>query len=285
MPELPEVETIRRILVNGMEGIPSILGQQVSGASLFWPKTLETQNLTELCARLGGRQLISAARRGKFLIFDFGEASLLIHLRMSGDLRMAQGLGAPRRQLPVLTHDRFYLHFQSGWGLAFNDTRKFGRVWFVDNPESILEKLGMDPFSPELDGSQFYKMLQSKDRQIKTLLLDQTFLAGIGNIYSDEALFGSHIHPRRSSRSLSKAEAQLLLTKIREVLELGIAHNGSSIDWVYRGGGFQNYFQVYQRKGQPCPCCGAVIQRASMGQRSTHYCPNCQPVFQAEKEE
>ena len=278
MPELPEVETIRRILVNGDEVTPSILGQEVMGSSLFWPKTLATANLQDLHENLEGQQVLSLTRKGKFLLIDFNENHLVMHLRMSGDLRMAENLGAPRESDPVLPHDRFYLHFKSGFGLAFNDTRKFGRVWFVADPTDLFRKLGPDPFSPELTEATFYDLLQNKNRQIKSLLLDQGFLAGIGNIYSDEALFSSKIHPKRSSRSLTRGEAARLLEKIRDSLNLGITHNGASIDWVYRGGDFQNYFQVYQRKGQPCPVCGTPIIRTTVSQRGTHFCPNCQAI-------
>lgn len=278
MPELPEVETIRRILINGAEGTPSIIGQTVIGASLFWPKTLATANLQDLRQSLAGQAVLSLTRRGKFLLIGFKKNHLVIHLRMSGDLRMAENLGAPRETEPILPHDRFYLHFVSGLSLGFNDTRKFGRVWFVADPEALLEKLGLDPFDPELTEDLFFAMLQQKNRQVKSLLLDQTFLAGIGNIYSDEALFGSKVNPKRSSRSLSQPEAALLLEKIRVSLQLGIDHNGASIDWVYRGGDFQNYFQVYQRKGQPCPVCGTPIIRTTVSQRGTHYCPNCQLI-------
>ena len=277
MPELPEVETIRRILINGSESTPSILGQVVTGASLFWPKTLATANLQDLQANLAGKPILNLTRRGKFLLIEFKENHLVMHLRMSGDLRMAENLGTPRETAPILPHDRFYLHFRSRFGLAFNDSRKFGRVWFVADPRDLLMKLGPDPFDTELTEDLFYTMLLSKNRQIKSLLLDQTFLAGIGNIYSDEALFGSKIHPTRSSRSLTYSEAALLLAKIKASLQLGIDHNGASIDWVYRGGNFQNYFQVYQRKGQPCPVCGTLIVRTTVSQRGTHYCPNCQP--------
>ncbi|HSN93993.1 MAG TPA: DNA-formamidopyrimidine glycosylase [Anaerolineaceae bacterium] len=277
MPELPEVETIRRILINGSEGIPSILGQVVNGASLYWQKTLATNNLQAIRQNLAGQEVLSLSRRGKYLLIEFKETQLVIHLRMSGDLRISDNLGAPRETDPILPHDRFYLHFGSGFGLAFNDTRKFGRVWWVADPNDLLIKLGMDPFDSELTEDLFFDMLQGKNRQIKSLLLDQSFLAGIGNIYSDEALFGSKINPTRSSRSLTHFEAGLLLEKIRESLQLGINHNGASIDWVYRGGDFQNYFQVYQRKGQPCPVCGTLIVRTTVSQRGTHYCPNCQP--------
>ena len=278
MPELPEVETIRRILVNGDEATPSILGQVVKGASLFWPKTLATANLQDLREKLADQVILNLNRRGKFLLIGLKEDYLVIHLRMSGDLRMATHLGAPRETEPILPHDRFYVHFESGYGLAFNDTRKFGRVWLLADPNELLQKLGPDPFSPELTDPAFYDLLQNKNRQIKSLLLDQSFLAGIGNIYSDEALFSSKINPKRSSQSLTRGEAALLLEKIKESLQLGIDHNGASIDWVYRGGEFQNYFQVYQRKGQPCPVCGTLIVRTTVSQRGTHYCPHCQSI-------
>ncbi len=122
-------------------------------------------------------------------------------------------------------------------------------------------------------------MLHARQRQLKPLLLDQAFLAGLGNIYTDEALFRARIHPLRLSTSVAPDEAAALLEAIRQVLHEGIERQGSSIDWVYRGGDFQNYFQVYQRTGQPCPRCGTLITRMVIGQRSTHFCPNCQTIL------
>ena len=160
--------------------------------------------------------------------------------------------------------------------LAFNDTRKFGRAWLVKDRREILSDLGPEPFDTDLDATQFHQMLVSRSRQIKPLLMDQHFLAGLGNIYTDEALHLVKIHPQRTSDRISRHEASRLLKAIRAVLEEGIRRNGASIDWVYKGGDFQNYFRVYGRSGEACLECGSTIQRLVVGQRGTHICPHCQ---------
>jgi formamidopyrimidine-DNA glycosylase len=191
---------------------------------------------------------------------------------MSGDLRVEDTSGSA-----PLKHDRLILNLDNGQRLAFNDTRKFGRAWLLADPQEILGDLGPEPFDPSLDANSFHEMLQARNRQLKPLLMDQRFLAGLGNIYTDEALHLAKIHPLRLSGSLSLAEAQNLLEAIHSVLTEGIRRNGASIDWVYRGGDFQNHFRVYGRTGKACPVCGKPIERLVVGQRSTHICPNCQP--------
>lgn len=283
MPELPEVETIRRILLNGTAEVPSLIGQTISDVSLFWSRTLATPTPEVFAAFLKGKTITALDRRGKNLIFVLDEGYLIYHLRMSGDLRTARELGSSRLSEPLLPHDRAYLHFKSGWGLAFNDTRKFGRIWLTPDTQSVLTKLGPEPFDPLLSADRFHGMLKATKRQLKALLLDQHFLAGLGNIYTDEALFLAGLNPRRPSHTLTSSEAKKLLESIREILELGITNNGASIDWVYRGGNFQNHFQVYQQTGNPCPICGTPIERTVVGQRGTHYCPHCQPMINREE--
>jgi formamidopyrimidine-DNA glycosylase len=160
--------------------------------------------------------------------------------------------------------------------LVFNDTRKFGRVWLTAQPEEVLDRLGPEPFSRNFTPEWLHIALHSKHRQLKPLLLDQTFLAGLGNIYSDEALNLAKLNPLAASDSVTVKQAEALHAAIRSVLREGIRRNGASIDWVYRGGEFQNYFRVYDRAGKPCPTCGTEIQRIIVGQRSTHFCPKCQ---------
>jgi formamidopyrimidine-DNA glycosylase len=150
-------------------------------------------------------------------------------------------------------------------------------MWLVGQPESVLKNLGPEPLDPHLTVEQLHRMLTAVHRQLKPLLLDQGFLAGLGNIYTDEALHLAKIHPLQSSDSLTLDQAGQLLFAIRQVLEEGIRRNGASIDWVYRGGDFQNSFRVYQRTGQPCPECGTPVARIVVGQRGTHFCPTCQP--------
>jgi formamidopyrimidine-DNA glycosylase len=189
---------------------------------------------------------------------------------MSGDI-----LVNPIEQ-PLAPHDRLTLTLDDEYRLTFNDTRKFGRVWLMDDPSQLFEKLGPEPFSDTFTPAWLFDALHKKNRQLKPLLLDQTFLAGMGNIYTDEALHRAGIHPLTPSGAVTAPQAGRLWKTIREVLHAGIQNNGSSIDWVYRGGGFQNYFRVYGREGEPCETCQTPIQRIVVGQRGTHFCPHCQ---------
>lgn len=279
MPELPEVETIARNLAKGDEQTPSVLGQRIVSSSVFWAKTVAEPDLLSFHSAVKNQSVLNVSRRGKFLIFDLDHVFFLIHLRMSGDLIMRYADMPLPLSKPLVPHDHVYLHFADNWHLAFNDTRKFGRVWLTPDPNHILAKLGPEPFDPKLTDVNFADKLRKHKRQLKPLLLDQSFIAGLGNIYTDEALFEAGLHPKRQSNSLSLDDSSHLLRAIRKVLRLGIEHNGASIDWAYKGGGFQNYFQVYQQTGNPCPRCGNPITRTVIGQRGTHFCERCQPLI------
>lgn len=270
MPELPEVETIARILRQGSKEQAALIDRRILGVELLWPRTLEQPSPAELGPRLIGQVIENIGRRGKFLYFQLSRDWLLFHLRMSGDL-MLRPAG-----MPPLTHDRMLLTLEGNLILAFNDARKFGRVWLVSEVDQVLGSLGPEPLDESFTASNFFARLHAAHRQLKPLLLDQTFLAGLGNIYADEALNLAMLHPLTSSHALTEEQAGRLLDGIRAVLQEGIARNGASIDWVYRGGDFQNYFRVYQRTGEPCPKCGTPIARIIVGQRGTHYCPHCQ---------
>ena len=193
---------------------------------------------------------------------------------MSGDIRVE--LDDPALDQP---HDRVILVFKDGARLVFNDPRKFGRIWLVSDVQEVISALGPEPLSNELTYECFYEMLQTRKSAIKPLLMNQHFLCGMGNIYTDEALHKASIHPLKPANTLTFNEAGQLLDAVREVLSEGITRNGASIDWVYRGGDFQNYFKVYQRKGQPCYRCGTPIERIIVGQRGTHFCPRCQALL------
>lgn len=273
MPELPEVETIARNLQQGAPGQPAIVGRKILGVELLWERSLVEPSPDEFRRRLVGQQVEKTSRRGKFLVFSLSSDWLLFHLRMSGDL-----LVRPAGSL-AQAHDRLLLDLQGGIQLVFNDARKFGRVWLVDEVDRVLGDLGPEPLDEIFTPKDLYTRLQRTHRQLKPLLLDQTFIAGLGNIYVDEALNLACLHPLTHSNSLSERQAEQLLDSIRTVLREGIARNGASIDWVYRGGDFQNYFRVYQRTGEPCPKCGTAIARIIVGQRGTHYCPHCQPLY------
>lgn len=276
MPELPEVETITRALRDGGRGGPSIVGKEIEKVQLFWHRTLAAPDQATFLDWLPGKCIEKIGRRGKYAVITIAERVLLIHLRMSGDLRVEKSVDNSGDLNPLDKHDRVVFNFTDGYRFAFMNPRKFGRIWLLEDPQIELGKLGPEPLSDPFTADLFYQMLQSKHRQLKPLLLDQTFIAGLGNIYTDEALHLAGIHPLTVSDQLSRKASERLWSAIREVLFAGIKNNGSSIDWVYRGGSFQNTFRVYQRTGKPCPVCGQAIERILVGQRGTHFCKKCQ---------
>ena len=272
MPELPEVETIARLLRQGTPSQPPILGRQILGTCLLWARSLAEPSREEFTSHIKGQVINAISRRGKFLVFRLSRDWLLVHLRMSGDL-LVRPTG-----MPVEQHDRLIFDLEGNTQLVFNDARKFGRAWLVQKLDGVLGNLGPEPLDRDLRADDFYQRLHACRRQLKPLLLDQAFLAGLGNIYVDEALYLACLHPLRPSNQVTPQQAGQLLDATRTVLRDAITRNGASIDWVYRGGDFQNYFRVYQRTGQPCPRCGTPIARITVGQRGTHFCPHCQPA-------
>jgi len=274
MPELPEVETIARDL-----NAAGLVGRTVAWGRVFWDRSVAEPSAAAFCRRIENKRVAAVRRRGKFLVFDFasGEA-LLIHLRMSGRLHLVPG-GQAR-----LSHEHVVVAFDDGSELRLHDTRKFGRVYLVPDAERILGRLGPEPLDPGFTTPLLGSMLESRNRLIKPLLLDQSFVAGIGNIYADEALWEARIHPMRRSRSITAAEVRALHRAIRVVLERGLKNLGTSL-----GTGKANFYsvgrrrgrnidrlKVFRRTGLPCPRCGAAVTRIVVGQRSTHLCPKCQ---------
>lgn len=272
MPELPEVETIARSLRTGKGDTPGVVGKTITGAEVFWDRSIVTPSAAEFKQRLIGQKINQVGRRAKYFVLPLTDDTLLIHLRMSGDLIVGNA------GEHLADHVRVALTLDDRWQLAFNNPRKFGRMWLVADPQEVFAKLGPEPFDPALTGKLLWQKLQNRSRQIKPLLLDQSFIAGLGNIYTDEALHLTGIHPRTIANNITPSQADKLLMNIRTVLEDGIRHNGASIDWVYRGGQQQNHFNVYDQTGEPCPTCGAPIEKIVVGQRGTHYCPHCQPA-------
>ncbi|MEJ2511097.1 MAG: bifunctional DNA-formamidopyrimidine glycosylase/DNA-(apurinic or apyrimidinic site) lyase [Anaerolineales bacterium] len=273
MPELPEVETIARTLQKGTQYAPSIVGKTITGANVYWAKTVAVPDWQAFQQLIIGQKINNVGRRAKYLVVNLDQDTLLIHLRMSGDLLV----GPAGEQLA--NHVRVSLELDKEWQLAFNNPRKFGRMWLLEDPQVLFDKLGPEPFDSTLNGQMFWQKLQRHKRQIKPLLLDQNFIAGLGNIYADEALFLSKIHPLTRADKISLTLAASLIENIRQVLDEGIRRNGASIDWVYRGGYFQNYFRVYQKTGEPCLNCATPIERIVVGQRGTHFCPTCQVIL------
>jgi formamidopyrimidine-DNA glycosylase len=279
MPELPEVETIARVLSDGKgEYQTSIIGCSIKNAQVKWARTIAIPSPEEFSERIKEQTITALTRRGKFLVFSLSRDAMLVHLRMSGDLRVEDHLDEGGEPIPLDKHDRMALALDNGLRLVFNDTRKFGRVWLVANAGEVTGDLGLEPLENSLTAEKFYKVLAARKRQIKPLLMDQSFLAGLGNIYTDEALHLARLHPLAIASELSEGDARRLLSAIRVVLKEGIRRNGASIDWVYKGGDFQNHFRAYGRTGEPCPECGTSIERMVVGQRGTHICPTCQPL-------
>lgn len=273
MPELPEVETICRFLREGKPGNPPIIEREIQGTKIFWDRTIAEPAPVIFSRRIIGQSINSVSRRGKFIKINLSSEVMLVHLRMSGDLYTANGMYEEK------PHDRLILGLDNDVTLIFEDTRKFGRVWLVDDPEQILGDLGPEPLSDEFTPELLYTGLKKKQRQIKPLLLDQKFLAGLGNIYTDEALFLAGIHPLTISNKLTYKQVESLWSAIRQTLKAAIQRNGTSIDWIYRGGDYQRLLTVYQRTGEPCKVCGTPVERIVVGQRSTHFCPNCQKMY------
>ena len=264
MPELPEVETIARTLR------PALVGVEIRDADVRWARTVAHPSARKFREQIRGQKILKVGRRAKFLHLTLSAGHLFVHLRMSGDLFIKGENDPPEK------HDRVRFTLSNNTILVFNDTRKFGRVWLTTDPDSVIGRLGPEPLSDEFTSQWLYENLRKRHRQLKPLLLDQSFLAGLGNIYTDEALHTARLHPLAASDSVKRGQAERLHDAIRAVLEEGIRRNGASIDWVYRGGEFQNYFRVYDREGKPCPVCGTKIQRLVVGQRGTHVCPKCQ---------
>jgi formamidopyrimidine-DNA glycosylase len=264
MPELPEVETIARKIK------PALVGKRILSADLLWGRTLATPSVKQFKERVAGQRIMDITRRAKYLDIVLKDYHLLVHLRMSGDIIIRKA------ENPREKHDRLLLYLSNQTHLAFNDTRKFGRVWLISDPEDVFANLGPEPLGNLFTAQWLYENLKLRKRQLKPLLLDQTFIAGLGNIYTDECLHIAKLHPLRLSNTVSQEQARVLREAIRSVLREGIRRNGASIDWVYRGGEYQNHFRVYDREGEPCPICGAEIQKLTVGQRGTHICPRCQ---------
>ena len=272
MPELPEVETVVRDLRGA-----GLVGRRIVRARVCWRKTIACPTPARFAQEIRGLSILRLARRGKFAGPELSQGfTLLIHLRMSGHLDVLPPRTRPRR------HDRVVLAFDDGRQLHFEDPRKFGRVWLVRDSASVLGKLGPEPFAISL--ARFTAALAARARRLKPLLLDQTILAGIGNIYSDEALWAARLHPRRRADSHSAEQAAQLLKSIRQVLRRGIRNLGTTLGGgkthfvLPRGerGRNQEQLNAYGRAGAPCPRCGTRIRRILVGQRSTHFCPACQ---------
>jgi len=270
MPELPEVETTRR----GLE--PLLVGQRIRTA-VVRNRRLRQPVPRRLPQLLAGATVRSLARRGKYLLVDCGTGTLILHLGMSGRLWVVNGT------TPATAHDHFDLVLETGAVVRLRDPRRFGLVlWQAGDPLShaLLAAIGPEPLSSGFDGAWLHRVTRTRGAAIKQVLMDSHVVAGVGNIYANEALFHAAIHPRTPARRLSRERCALLAEKIRYTLELAITAGGSSLrDYVAAdglAGSFQNQFMVYDRAGEACRRCAAAIREIRQGQRSTFYCPRCQ---------
>jgi len=278
MPELPEVETI----VRGLR--EPLVGRQFTGVLVGWENLVARPGAEEFERGLVGQRILGLKRRGKYLIFDLsGGGSLIIHLRMTGRLMIKD----PDDELDK--HDHLIFELDDGRELPcscateqlrFNNVRKLGRVYLVDDEDEIVGRLGPEPLDDDFTPADFAARLSRRRGKIKPLLLNQRFMAGIGNIYADESLFAAHIHPERRADTLTAGEIEHLYHAIRQVLAQGIQNRGTTFsdyrDAEGKEGRNQEYLRVFRRTSQPCPRCGTPIERTVVGGRGTYFCPRCQ---------
>jgi formamidopyrimidine-DNA glycosylase len=275
MPELPEVQTVVEDLIAA--GIPGVI---IGRAQVHWPRTLDGITPHDFRKQIRGKTITAIKRRAKFIILNLDPRLLLIiHLRMTGRIEIASG------EEPLARHHHVILHLDDGRQLRFHDTRKFGRLYLTKTPDKILGQLGPEPLSSAFTAHMLGQRLQSRHRQLKPLLLDQTFLAGLGNIYVDEALWQARLHPLRNSASLEIREIRSLHRAIRKVLRQGLNNLGTTLGKSQinfysvgsRRGRNQDALKVFRRHGLPCPRCRRTLIQLRVGQRGTHICPRCQP--------
>jgi formamidopyrimidine-DNA glycosylase len=265
MPELPEVETVKETLKN------KIVGLSIQKVDVYYDKMMSKATSD----RLVGQQIIDMNRLGKYIIFNLTDLDLISHLRMEGRYFI-------KTDEPILKHEHIVFHLSNGQTLRYHDTRKFGTFDVREKHETYLmpplSKLGLEPF--QMDPMDFYQRLKKSKKPIKTALLDQTIVAGIGNIYADEILFASHVHPLRRADKVTKKEATWLIERGRGILESAIEAGGTTIRTYVSSlgvtGRFQLTLMVHQRLDEQCYICGDQIRKVVVGGRSSFYCDTCQ---------
>lgn len=275
MPELPEVQTI----VNELNA-SGLAGQRIRSVRVTWKRSLAALHPESISRQLAGRAIQAIRRRAKYIIFDLDPAdrTLLIHLRMSGRLRLCPAGEARDR------HEHVCIVFSDGRELRLHDTRKFARVYLCVKAEDVTGALGPEPLEKNFSLPVFRTLLAGRTRMLKPLLIDQKVIAGMGNIYVDEALWEAGLHPCRKAAALSARESSKLFAAIPKVLMRGLRNLGTSLgtgDTNYfsvagRRGGNSSRLRVFRRTGLPCPRCGTAIERIVVAQRGTHICPACQ---------
>ncbi|MEJ2470254.1 MAG: bifunctional DNA-formamidopyrimidine glycosylase/DNA-(apurinic or apyrimidinic site) lyase [Desulfuromonadales bacterium] len=270
MPELPEVEITRR-------GIAPLVQDKVVARVLVHNPALRWPVPDELARILPGQAIRAVDRRAKYLLFTCTKGTLIVHLGMTGHLRVTRA-DAPKRK-----HDHVEVIFADGTALRFHDSRRFGALfWTTGDPlqHDRLARLGPEPFGDAFTAAYLYRLSRQRRVAIKPFLMDARVVVGVGNIYASEALFRAGIRPGRQAGRLGRASFARLVQSVQEVLEASIRAGGTTIrdfsDSTGKPGYFKQELKVYGRTGQGCDCCGAPIRRTRLGQRSTYYCPGCQ---------
>lgn len=273
MPELPEVETIRKTLEN------LVPGKKIQDVSIYWPKIIKhPDDVDHFKHLLIGEKIEKMDRRGKFLLFYFEHYVLVSHLRMEGKYRVTQS------EDPITKHTHVIFHFTDGTDLRYNDVRKFGtmHVFQIGKEFTVkpLNQLGPDPFEKTYTVEYLREKCQKTTRNIKTTLLDQTIIAGLGNIYVDEVLFFSRIHPEKKANELTDQQVKTIWKYARNVLDRAVKQGGTTIRSYVDGAGEMGMFQqelfVYAQEQKPCKHCGEEIIKLKVAGRGTHICPTCQ---------
>ncbi|MGY3765128.1 DNA-formamidopyrimidine glycosylase [Vagococcus vulneris] len=273
MPELPEVETVRK----GLNKL--VRGKEIQSVEVRWPKIIERPAAEEFVHELIGEIIEDVQRRGKYLIFKLTHYDMVCHLRMEGKF----DFHADQKD-EITKHTHVLFTFSDGSELLYLDVRKFGRFTLLEKNEAVhykgIQKLGPEPVEPDFDLTTFSKKLKRHSKAIKPLLLDQTLVTGLGNIYVDEALFRAKIHPETPADELSEAQIKELHQDIIDVLARAVEAGGTTIrtykNALGNAGTFQVKLVVYGKEGTPCPRCGTEIFKIKVAQRGTHFCPNCQ---------
>jgi formamidopyrimidine-DNA glycosylase len=270
MPELPEVETTRR----GIE--PHVVGRRIVALAVHEPR-LRWRIPADLPAQVAGQRILHAKRRAKYLLLELESGTLLLHLGMSGNLRVLP------EETPRLTHDHFDLVLDSGMTLRFNDPRRFGSLHYTTgNPQEhpLLASLAPEPLDDAFDADYLWRITRRRRVAIKQLLMNSRLVVGVGNIYASEALFRAKVRPRRQARSLSRAEVVRLTRAVKAILKMAIRVGGTTLRDYVGADGSPGYFRqklyVYERAGEECRNCGTRVRQLTQGQRSTYYCPTCQ---------
>ena len=280
MPELPEVETIARTLQLRLPGL-TIAESRIMLSKVIHAPT-DGDDFIDL---IKGKQIMRICRRGKYLLVYLSEGyCLMFHFRMTGNLTYCQA------DQPFAKHTHLIMYLDNGCQLRYADTRQFGGVWLLTLKDLEqtpgYRELGPEPFDPSFTAKQLRELLNHKHRRIKTLLLDQTIVAGLGNIYADEALHRAGINPETTASALNRQAVSRLHKSIRAVLREGIDNRGASIrdyiDGEGQSGNYQNLLRVYGKEGRPCTKCGAYIIRKKISGRSSFFCPACQQDTTAE---